>query len=285
MRACSGCRSPAGDSPPGGAEPLVHRRPAARRAREDRQARRRLPRHGRHLLALRAVPRHGRRGCRSSASAAAGRRRSGRGKAPDLASRSPSNLAIVDKRLEKMEEIRRYLDVATRPARPDRELVPADRGSDRDHAVAPGAVRPARRSARRRRVDPRRRAPTPSGCSTRSGIDNVSDAARPSRLGRRPAPPLPARRGLDVHPPRQRLRRRRARRQRLLGSDRRFSPTCCSRTTRTTIAVYNVATGVRFAKMSASPAAGTDEVLLASPKDRVAGGARAAARQRRPARR
>ena len=35
------------------------------------------------------------------------------------------------------------------------------------------------------------------------------------------------------------------------------------------IAVYNLSTGVRFAKMSASPAAGTDDVLLASPKDRV----------------
>jgi transitional endoplasmic reticulum ATPase len=34
------------------------------------------------------------------------------------------------------------------------------------------------------------------------------------------------------------------------------------------IAVYNLSTGVRFAKMSASPAAGTDDVLLASPKDR-----------------
>jgi AAA+ superfamily predicted ATPase len=35
------------------------------------------------------------------------------------------------------------------------------------------------------------------------------------------------------------------------------------------IAVYNVSTGVRFAKMAASPAVGTEDVLLASPKERV----------------
>ncbi len=35
------------------------------------------------------------------------------------------------------------------------------------------------------------------------------------------------------------------------------------------IAVYNLSTGVRFAKMPASPAVGIDDVLLASPKERV----------------
>ncbi len=35
------------------------------------------------------------------------------------------------------------------------------------------------------------------------------------------------------------------------------------------IAVYNVSTGVRFAKMAASPAVGTEDALLASPKERV----------------
>jgi transitional endoplasmic reticulum ATPase len=38
------------------------------------------------------------------------------------------------------------------------------------------------------------------------------------------------------------------------------------------IAVYNLSTGVRFAKMAASPAVGTDDVSLASAKDRVLAG-------------
>ncbi len=61
-------RAAAGDPRAGRAQPVVHRRPAARRTREDRTARGGVHRHGRHLRALRAVPdvcRRRRRGTRA----------------------------------------------------------------------------------------------------------------------------------------------------------------------------------------------------------------------------
>ena len=83
-------RSPAGDPPPGGTEPLLHRRSAPRRAREDRQAGRRLHRSRGDLLPLRALPRPPSTSPPSNASAAAGRRRSGPAKAPARGSTSRS---------------------------------------------------------------------------------------------------------------------------------------------------------------------------------------------------
>ncbi len=56
--------------------------------------------------------------------------------------------------------------------------------------------------------------------------------------------------------------------QRLLGLTA-FLSEVLLRDNKDAIAVYNLSTGVRFAKMPASPAVGIDDVLLASPKERV----------------
>ena len=84
-------------------------------------------------------------------------------------------------------------------------------------------------------------------------------------LGRRPPPPLPPGRGLDVRPPRQRLRRRAPRREVLALTD--FLTDVLLKDTRDTIAVYNVATGVRFTKRG--PLAARGRAPAVTQKDRV----------------
>src|SRR6185295_11713149 len=156
-----------------------------------------------------------------------------------------------------------------RPAGSHRQFVPADRRSDRDHAIAAAAVGPAGRTARRRRIDP----------SDRRRYRAHSQLHRIHRQRNQPMSPtrlLPAWAD-DLH-------RRYARGEAsmfvlhgnvydgIIDGQRLVTLTdfltdVLLKDTRETITVFNVATGVRFTKRASTVS--VDDLLLASGKDKL----------------
>ena len=177
-----------------------------------------------------------------------------------------------------------------RPARPHRELVPADRRSDRDDAVAAGAVGPARRAAGRRRVHRAERGRHRAAAAARPGRSRAAHERH--RASFPPGPTTSAAATCAAKPSMFVLHGNVYDvvvhgQQRLSALTSTSSPTCCSRTPRTTIAVYNVSTGValRQARRRAGGRHSTTLLLRDAARSKVLAGARAAARRRRRARR
>ena len=126
------------------------------------------------------------------------------------------NLAIIMKRFEKVQEIRRYLDVA----RGELDLIENSFRLLADQIVTMQSPHELSgqldelldgvRGHQRQRGRHRERCWAASAWPPTRETAHVRHSPA-SPLGRRPAPPLPARRSLDVRPARQRLRHRRAR--------------------------------------------------------------------------